>query len=181
MEIIKKAYRVWVHSHIGEYPIFKIDDIEPVYAKNPGEAKAFCDFYGHKNSEGEDAQWTDIKCKRAKEYDKIKYNGQEIKRFELSEIQRIERRVKELNNLPDNEMFYVQDARSYSGNSIFWWGLNSSGYVINIDKAQKYTKKEILEEFANARDTDIIWLASHVENNIRKHVDIQYLERNYSY
>ena len=182
MKIIKKAYRVWVHSHIGEYPVFRVEDITPIYAKNPGEAKShLCIEYGDKNYYGEDATWVDIKCRRAKEHDKIEYNGEEIWRYLLPEIQRRERRVIELNKLPDDEMYYVQDSRNYVGNSILWWGLGSSGYVTQLKDAQKYTKAEILKDFSNGRETDIIWRASHVEANIRTHVDSQYLRREYSY
>jgi hypothetical protein len=181
MKIIKKAYRVWVDSHIGEYPIFRKDDVEPIYAKNATEAKKNCDMWYAKNEHGDEATWIDIKCLRAKEYDKIEYNGEEIWRHFLPEIQRREKRVIALNKLPADEMYYVQDSRSYVGNSILWWGLGSSGYVTQLKDAQKYTKDEILKRFSDGRETDIIWQASHVEANIRTHVDAQYLHREYSY
>jgi hypothetical protein len=181
MKIIKKAYRVWVDSHIGEYPIFSIGDIEPIYAKSPSEAKGHCDLWDAKNRDGDEAKWIDIKCIRAKENDKIEYNGEEIWRYNLKEILRRERRVKALKKLPKDEMYYVQDSRSYVGNSILWWGLGSSGYVTQLKDAQKYTKDEILKRFSDGRETDIIWQASHVEANIRTHVDAQYLHSEYSY
>jgi hypothetical protein len=59
--------------------------------------------------------------------------------------------------------------------------IGSSGYVTQLDKAQKYTKEEILKDFSDGRETDIIWLASHVEDNIKTHIDVQYLKRDYSY
>jgi hypothetical protein len=181
IKIIYKAYRVYVHSHIGEYPVFRAEDVEPVYAKDATQAKGKCDLWDATNEHGDKATWIDIKCFRAKEYDKIEYKGQEIFRYELEEVLRKERRVIELNKLPDDEMFYVQDSRNYVGNSVLWWGLGSSGYVTQLDKAQKYTKAEILKDFSNGRETDIIWRANHVEDNIKTHVDIQYLTRDYSY
>ncbi len=182
MKILKKAYRVWVHSHIGEYPVFRVSDIEPIYAENPSKAKSKCDIWDDaKNEDGDSAKYIDIKCRRAKDHDKIEYGGQEIWRFQLPEIQRRERRVIALNKLPEDEMFYVQDARSYVGNSILWWGLGNCGYVTQLKDAQKYTKSDILTQFSDGRETDIIWLASHVEQNIRTHVDSQYLKRDYSY
>ena len=78
-------------------------------------------------------------------------------------------------------MYYVQDSRNYVGNSILWWGLGGNGYVTQLKDAQKYTKAEILKSFSDGRETDIIWRASHVEANIRTHVDAQYLQREYSY
>ena len=181
MKIIKKAYRVWVHSHIGEYPVFRIGDIDPIYAKTASEAKNNCDMWDAKNEDGDDARWIDIKCRRAKEHDRIEYNGNEIWRSELPEIHRRERRVAALGKLPEDEMFYVQDARSYVGNSVLWWGIGSNGYVTQLSEAQKYTKADILKEFKDGRETDIIWLASHVEENIRTHVDSQYIKRIFSY
>jgi hypothetical protein len=181
MKIIKKAYRVWVHSHIGEYPVFRKEDVEPIFAKDATEAKQNCDLWDAKNEHGDKATWIDIKCIRAKEHDKIEYNGQEIWRRFLPEIQRRERRVIALNKLPADEMYYVQDSRSYVGNSILWRGLGSSGYVTQLKDAQKYTKDEILKRFSDGRETDIIWQASHVEANVRTHVDAQYLHQEYSY
>ena len=75
MKIIKKAYRVWVHSHIGEYPVFRKEDVEPIYAKNATEAKRNCDMWDAENEYGDKATWIDIKCIRAKEHDRIEYNG----------------------------------------------------------------------------------------------------------
>ena len=181
MKIIQKAYRVWVHSDIGEYPVFHEDDVEVVVAENITKAKNKCSWRDGKNEDGDPARWIDIKCKRAKEYDKIEYKGEVIPRYYLSEIQRRERRVIELNKLPEDAMFYVQDSRDYVGNSVLWWGLNSSGYVTELKRAQKYTKKEILERFSDGRETDIIWIATHVESAIKEHVDVQGLKREYSY
>ena len=54
IKIIKKAYRVWVHSQIGDYPVFSPDQLEPVYANSTGEAKGKCEYwYGEKNEFGE--------------------------------------------------------------------------------------------------------------------------------
>ena len=183
MKVIKKAYRVWVHSHIGEYPYFKIDDIDFVYAKTISEAKYNCDLYNAKNEDGDPAKWIDIKCKRVKEYDKVEYEGYIVNRsqaiYDIEDKKKKDERNKKLESLPENEMFYVQDARNYVGNSVLWWGINDSGYVCDIRKAHKYTKEEIIKKFSHGRESDIIWNAKHVEGNISYHIDSQHLTPEY--
>ena len=77
------------------------------------------------------------------------------------------------------EMYYIQDSRSFIGNSVIWWGIDSKGYTTDISKAGKYTKDEAFTICKN-RDTDIAWLCSHVDKNIKQHVDMQYLKKKYS-
>ena len=182
LKIIKKAYRVWVHSQIGDYPVFSPDQVEPVYAKNASEAKGKCEYwYGEKNEYGENARWIDIKCRRAKEYDKVDYNGQIVDREYYQYKMEQEKRNKVLRALDENDMYYVQDARNYVGNSVLWWGLNNSGYVTDINRAHKYTKEEILKSFLDGRETDIVWSAKHIDANIKQHVDRQSIRSEYSF
>ena len=57
------------------------------------------------------------------------------------------------------ELYYIQDSRSYLGNAILWWGLNSQGYTADLNKAQKYTKEEaikILDETLEAHSDEEI-------------------------
>lgn len=185
LKILKKAYRVWVYSHIGEYPIFRVEDVEVVYSDSVSEAKHQCDLYDAKNEDGDTAQWIDIKCVRVKEYDNVEYEGITTSRryviSDMEEKKRIEKRKKCLSKLPENELFYVQDSRNYVGNSILWWGLNNNGYVCDIRKAHKYTKGEILKRFSAGRDSDVIWSAKHVEDNISQHIDSQNLKSEFCY
>lgn len=51
------------------------------------------------------------------------------------------------------EMYYIQDRRTFVGNSVVWWGPDYGGYVTDIDKAGLYTKEEAFKIF-NDRDTD---------------------------
>ena len=181
MKIVKKAYRVWVHSHIGEYPVFSPEQVEPVYAKSVAEAKYQCDMWDAKNEDGDKARWIDIKCRRAPEYDKIEYNGELMDRSWYQYKLAQEKRNKILMGLDDGDMYYVQDARNYVGNSVLWWGLNSSGYVTDIAKAHKYTKEEIVKRFTDGRETDIVWSAKHIEANLKQHVDRQSIKKEYSF
>jgi hypothetical protein len=82
-----------------------------------------------------------------------------------------------IESYPDDTTFYVQNG--YCGNSICWWGLNSCGYTTNIEKAQLYTKEDILNYFLNKRECDVIWLASHVLEHITKTVNSQHLDEKF--
>lgn len=179
-KIKEKAYRVWVHSQIGEYPIFSVGDVDVVYAETASKAKYKADLWDGKNEDGEPYLWIDIHCLRAKEYDKIEYKGQIITRERYGRELATEKRNEMLRNLPENDHYYVQDARSYVGNSVLWWGTGGSGYTTKIIKAQKYTKDEIVKQFSNGRETDIIWSARHVEDIIDMYVDSQKLKREFS-
>lgn len=176
MKLIKKAYKVWVHSHIGEYPVFSKHDVMPVYANNASEAKYKCDMYDAKNEDGDDAKWIDIHCLRDKDNDKVEHNGEEMLRWQYMKQLIKEKRYNSLLKLKDSDMFYVQDSRQYIGNSVLWHGLNGNGYTTDIKNAYKYTKAEILSKFKNGRDSDIVWNANHVDSNVSLHVDAQKLD-----
>lgn len=169
LEIIKKAYRV-IDPNILECGMYySEDDWEIVYAKSPGDAKSKCSEYEN---------YLNIKCKRAAPDDYVRYNGEEIKRRILfsrmeSEIKRDFRKQKVL-QYPETEMFYIQNG--YVGNCVLWWGLNNHSYTYDISHAQKYSREQVLNQFVNGRDEDIIWAASHVEQHISQHVDSQYLD-----
>ena len=180
LKILRKAYRVWVHSHIGEYPVFSINDVDVVYAETASKAKCKCEWRDGKNEDGDDARYIDIKCIRAKEYDEIEHNGEKMDRKRYGEKLIEEERNKKLQNLDKDDMYYVQDARGYVGNAVSWWAHDGSGYTCKIKSAQKYTKDEILKDFINGRDTDVIWSARHVDANISEIIDVQNINRKHS-
>ena len=185
MKIIKKAYVVYhdgmikTNPHEGYTDIF---EIEPIYADNAGQAKSRAwepyEYFLDDVFE-EYPKYTDLKTKRAKYLDIVEINGQERKRCHC-ETQIIEdKRKEEIKNLPENEEYLMQDSRSYVGNSVVWWAKNHNGYTCDFEKAHIFTKQELLEH--SWRDSDIIWIKSHVEKAIRKHVDAQYLEREFCF
>lgn len=171
-KIIEKAWRVnadrfeepWHHG-------------EEIYYGTKGGVKesAVVDNYCGKLTSGKDISFLTIPIIRAKEHDKILFNGVAvINRYEIKD----KIRLVEITRLPCDKTYYVQDARSYVGNAVLWWGLDGRGYVTDLSKAHKYTWREI-QEF-NPRNTDIIWESGHVESAIRQYVDIQGLDRNAS-
>lgn len=75
-----------------------------------------------------------------------------------------------------SNMFYLQDSRSYVGNSPLWWAKGSGGYTCDIDKAELFTEKEAMKLFED-RSTDIPWKKEDVENAVKRLVDAQYLKK----
>lgn len=69
------------------------------------------------------------------------------------------------------EMYYIQDTRSYCGNSVMWWAVDGHGYTSDIAKAWRVSKEEALRIIR--RDTDKAWPASEVNKHIRQHIDHQ--------
>lgn len=179
MKILKKAYKVWVHSQIGEYPVFTKNDIKPVYADNAYKAKCQCDFTHETNEDGDDASYIDINCIRDKDYDKVEHNGEEMFRWQYLKQLIKEKRKNSILKLKDSDTFYIQGSSQYVGNSILWHGLNGNEYTTDISNAQKYTKEQIIKKFENLRDSDIIWSAKHVDSNVSMHVDAQNLDEKY--
>ena len=67
--------------------------------------------------------------------------------------------------------FYVQDKRQYVGNCILWWR-KGGGYTTFIDQAEVFTE----ETLPTDRSTDVPWPKEHVDQHIKKVVDVQYLD-----
>lgn len=170
-EIVEKAWKV--NAEKFEEPWFHGDII---YHGTKGAAKysAISDNDAGKLKNGKDIDFLNIPIVRAKDYDKILFHGEIIKRYEIKKKIR-EQKIKEL---AKDKMYYVQDSRNYVGNAVLWWGLNGNGYVTDLSKAQKYTFEQI-QKF-NPRETDIIWEAEHVEKAIGQYVDMQGLCRSNS-
>lgn len=173
-EIKEKAYRVFVDEMFGNYPFFNMGDIDVVYSDSREKARMKFNYWD--SGLKEDIPYTKIKAIRAKEHDVILYKGEKIRRFLLKSKIKQEVRNKKVLALPEKEKFYVQDARSYSGNYLVWWEKGGSGYTSNINNAHKFTKDEIIKSFTNGRETDIIWFASHVEEKKVQVIDCQNLK-----
>jgi hypothetical protein len=173
MKTVKKAYQVvdptiW-ENNTESRDIW--DNAELIYAETQSKAKALL---------RDKESYLNIKTKRDKELDIVLYNGKETKRYLIKKQQeqakRKEQILSKLLALPENEMYYIQDNRGYVGNSVLWWGYDGNGYTTELNKAQKYSREEVIKHFVDGRHSDVIWRASHVETKIRTHVDMQYLE-----
>lgn len=71
--------------------------------------------------------------------------------------------------MADEQLYYVQDTRSYVGNCVLWWGKDRRGYVCCIDEAGLYTADEV----RGMRPTEIGWPREVVERNAKRFVDHQ--------
>ena len=75
--------------------------------------------------------------------------------------------------------YYMQDRRQYVGNCMLWWAKDCNGYTTDIDKAEIFSKKDAIE-IANNRKTDIPWEKEYIDKRIKKHVDMQYCDNDFS-
>lgn len=69
--------------------------------------------------------------------------------------------------------YYVQDVRSYSGNSILWWAKDGHGYTTDVRKAQIFKKNEMTHL---DKDTFRKWNKKYIDDKISHTVDIQHLD-----
>ena len=172
MEIIKKAWKVWHEGMLDENPLegYSMETLPVIYANTEGEAKAKLDLHEYNLKNGQSATFLDVRARRSEENDKIMFEGSEVSIAERNRIvhrrRQVQTRIEMVNKYPDDAMFYVQNG--FMGNVMVFWGLGSCGYFTNIEKCQKYTKAEILKDFANMRDTEVIWPAEHIEASLIK-------------
>ena len=72
-----------------------------------------------------------------------------------------------------NELFYLQDSRSYVGNDILWWAKGGKGYTTDLSKAEIYTREQALTQH-ECRETDRPWPKTYIDQRTRPAVDMQY-------
>lgn len=73
---------------------------------------------------------------------------------------------------PSLDKYYLQDSRSYVGNSMVWWGKGKSGYFCGLEDAHVFTKADAFSQH-RIRDTDILWPKQYIDSLASHHVDIQ--------
>lgn len=170
LKILKKCWQVWdknEHNRKG----YADEYYEEIYAPTREKARK-------KFSVSSWVDYIDVRAVRYPEYDKVEWKGQIIPRYRVKSEEKQEERNKKILALPEDDMYYVQSG--IVGNDLLLWGLGGSGYTCNIEQAQRYTKEQIVKQFTNGREQDVIWSAAHLEANIKKVVDSQSLDRKYS-
>ena len=165
MKTIKKCWKVWdrLNSSGSDYGE---NYVEYIGADTRGEALS--------NFSDSKVDYIYRKAVRCPNNDRVEYEGKEMLRMDVDPLIKKNQRNKALTELPENDMYYVQTG--IVGNDALFWELGGSGYTCNIERAQKYTKDEIVKQFTNGRPQDIIWPESHLNNIIKKVVDTQYLD-----
>lgn len=71
-----------------------------------------------------------------------------------------------------SKLFYIQDTRSWLGNSPVWWGHNGSGYTSKLLDAGVYTEEQAVRQH-KARNSDVPWPKDYVDARQHVTVDIQ--------
>lgn len=70
----------------------------------------------------------------------------------------------------EEPLFYLQDTRTYVGNSVLWWCPDGAGYTTHIDRAGKFTAAQVARY---QRETDVPWPVEVVDGLWSQHVDAQ--------
>lgn len=74
------------------------------------------------------------------------------------------------------QLFYLQDSRSYVGNDVLWWRKGANGYTTDVSEAQTYTNDEA-QRMHLARTSDIPWPKDYIDARTRPAVDFQKIKR----
>lgn len=71
-------------------------------------------------------------------------------------------------------LYYIQDTRSFTGNSVQWWRENGHGYTTNLKDAWRVTA-ERAQSITNSRGTDVAWPCDDIDAGALTHFDMQNL------
>lgn len=75
-----------------------------------------------------------------------------------------------------DQLYYLQDSRSFAGNNIIWWAKNKCGYTSDLKKAHVFEKDSAVRQ-NKRRATDIPWPKEYIDSKIHPVVvDIQYVK-----
>lgn len=66
-----------------------------------------------------------------------------------------------------DELYYIQDTRTYCGNSVMWWRPDGEGYTSDLDKAWK------VPATWKGRDTDKLWPCAAIDAGATRQFDMQ--------
>ncbi|MBQ5963186.1 hypothetical protein [Massilia sp. ZL223] len=75
-----------------------------------------------------------------------------------------------------DDLYYLQDSRSYVGNDMLFWAVDGNGYTTDLRKAEVYTKADAVAQHER-RETDIPWPKAYIDAKTRPAVDMQYVKR----
>jgi hypothetical protein len=70
------------------------------------------------------------------------------------------------------KLYYLQDTRQVIGNCALWWRKNCSGYTVNLDEANTFTKSQAYA-IHNVRNTDVPRLISEINKIAKLHVNVK--------
>ncbi len=70
-------------------------------------------------------------------------------------------------------LYYIQDTRSYTGNSVMWWAFEGAGYTSDLDKAWRVSKEEADRIVRNRPGVDKAWPCHEIDARATRHFDMQ--------
>ncbi len=75
------------------------------------------------------------------------------------------------------ELYYIQDTRSYCGNSCYWWRVDGQGYTTNLAEAWRVPRHEAEQIVHYRPDIDKAWPCSVIDAKSKTitHLDSQAL------
>lgn len=181
LTIIKKAYKVnqnifegyWYYGHDYFWG-----------SKNQAKYHFLNFYFGVSLNCGNDLEkYTQIRVLRERSQDIVLYENREVKRSVViaidianKEKEKDIERKKTIEN-SKSDFFYVQ--HGIVGNSILFWAKNSCGYTSHLNKAERYSKYDILKGFP-WREEDRIYPADLIKEASSVQVDSQNLKVNLS-
>ncbi len=69
--------------------------------------------------------------------------------------------------------FYVQDARTYVGNSMLWWKHNDHGYVCDVREAKVFTAEAAKKICDDPHTNKRRWPKAYIDARIQHRIDMQ--------
>lgn len=73
------------------------------------------------------------------------------------------------------ELYYIQDARQFCGNSVFWWKPEGNGYTCDLDEAWKVTREKAESMTRHRPGVDVAWPVASIDAGTARHFDMQKL------
>jgi hypothetical protein len=88
-----------------------------------------------------------------------------------AQLRKMERTVMEKVSMTKiaEPLYYIQDTRSYCGNSVMWWRVDGHGYTSNLEEAWK------VPATWKGRDTDKLWPCADIDAGATRQFDMQLL------
>lgn len=70
--------------------------------------------------------------------------------------------------------YYVQDTRTYVGNSMTWWKHDDFGYVCDIREARIFTEDEAKLICTKKHTNKRMWPKDYIDARVEHHIDTQH-------
>jgi len=74
------------------------------------------------------------------------------------------------------DLFFIQDSRTYCGNAVMWWRPEGNGYTSNVNEAWR-VPEETAKRMHRNRPTDVPWPVAHILAGAFPIFDMQYLRQ----